>query len=118
MAPQSMCMPPWQAGHDVIPFSPICATVPQVFLNRVSYHNWDTWLEESLMRFPQVFYMLPDVLASKHRLCQKNIQQTKIKISFRKLIQEGIINTLQCKIMQSTSSKKKKAFVGKALLYQ
>ena len=26
-------------SHDILPFSPICVTVPQVFLNRVSHHN-------------------------------------------------------------------------------
>ena len=38
-------------SHDIIPFSPICVTVPQVFLNRVNHHNWGTWLEESLTKF-------------------------------------------------------------------
>ena len=41
-------------SHDLIPFSSIHVTVPQVFLNRVSYHNWNTWLEESLTKFPHV----------------------------------------------------------------
>ena len=25
--------------HNLIPFSPVCTTIPQVFLNRVSHHN-------------------------------------------------------------------------------
>ena len=31
-------------SHNLIPFSPIHVMVPQVFLNRVSHHNWDTQL--------------------------------------------------------------------------
>ena len=41
-------------SHDLIPFSPVCTTIPQVFLNRVSHHNWKTWLEESLTKLPQI----------------------------------------------------------------
>ena len=68
-------------SHNLIPFSPVHTTIPQVFLNRVSHHNWKTWLEESLTRLPTDFYTLSKILASKHKACPKDIHQRKIKTS-------------------------------------
>ena len=68
-------------SHNLIPFSPIRVMVPQVFLNRVSHHNWDTWLEESLTRFPQIFIRCQRYLHQSIEYVKKDIQQRKIKTS-------------------------------------
>ena len=81
MALQYMYMPLWWVAIDLIPFSPVHTMIPQVFLNRVSHHNYNTWLEESLTKFPQTSITLSKILASKHKAHQKDIHQRKVKTS-------------------------------------
>ena len=71
-------------SHDLIPFSPVCATVPQVFLNRVSHHNWNTWLEESLTRFPQISTQCQRYLHQSIKHVQRIFSKEKLKYHYEK----------------------------------
>ena len=71
-------------GHDLIPFSPVHTTIPQVFLNRVSHHNWKTWLEESLTRLPQISMHCQRYLHQSIKHVQKIFTKEKLKHHYEK----------------------------------
>ena len=71
-------------SHNLIPFSPIHTMVPQVFLNRVSHHNWNTWLEESLTRFPQISIHCQRYLHQSIKHVQKIFSKEKLKHHYEK----------------------------------
>ena len=72
------------SSHDLIPFSPIRAMVPQVFLNRVSHHNWDTWLKESLTRFPQISIQCQRYLHQSIEYVKRIFSKEKLKYHYEK----------------------------------
>ena len=71
-------------SHDLIPFSPVCTTIPQIFLNRVSHHNWKTWLEESLTRLPQISIHCQRYLHQSIKHVQKIFTKEKLKHHYEK----------------------------------
>ena len=66
-------------SHDLIPFSPVRTTNPQVFLNRVSHHNWKTWLEESLTKPPQISIHYQRYLHQSIKHVQRIFTKEKLK---------------------------------------
>ena len=71
-------------SHDLIPFSPVCTMIPQVFLNRVSYHNWNTWLEESFTRLPQISIHSQRYLHQSIKHVQRIFNKEKLKHHYEK----------------------------------
>ena len=71
-------------SHDLIPFSPVRTTIPQVFLNRVSHHNWKTWLEESLTRFLLISIHCQRYLHQSIKHVQKIFTKEKLKHHYEK----------------------------------
>ena len=104
-------------SHDLIPFSPIRTMVPQVFLNRVSHHNWNTWLVESLTRFPQISIQCQRYLHQGIKHVQKIFQQRKIKHIIMKS-DSGILIILYHVNWCNQNLSNKKSLVVKTLLYQ
>ena len=71
-------------SHDLIPLSPVRTTIPQVFLNRVSHHNWKTWLEESLTKLPQISIHYQRYLHQSIKHVQRIFTKEKLKHHYKK----------------------------------
>ena len=71
-------------SHNLIPFSPIRTMIPQVFLNRVSHHNWNTWLEKSLTKFPQISIHYQRYLHQSIKHVQRIFNKEKLKHHYEK----------------------------------
>ena len=71
-------------SHNLIPFSPVRTTIPQVFLNRISQHNWKTWLEESLTKLPQISIHYQRYLHQSIKHVQKIFTKEKLKHHYEK----------------------------------
>ena len=71
-------------SHDLIPFSPVRTMIPQVFLNRVSHHNGNTWLEESLTKFPQTSIHCQRYLHQSIKHIKRIFTKEKLKHPYEK----------------------------------
>ena len=69
-------------SHNLIPFSPVCTTIPQVFLNRVIHHNWKNMARRIVnQNFHRFLYTAQRHLHQSIKHVQRIFTKEKIKTS-------------------------------------
>ena len=71
-------------SHNLIPFSLVHTTISQVFLNRVSHHNWKTQLEELLTKLSQISIHCQRYLHQSIKHVRKIFTKEKLKHYYEK----------------------------------